>query len=325
LPESNEERSVDSGHKRDWTSIREWTNLAVACGALLVAVVSVWTTAQISGVEDYFRSEISRRNSDLNSLADQGRRLGAIADERERRLAVLQTATEQITASNLAAQGKLISTQEEVSRLGIQALAARQQIANSKARLADLSAKSGEQVSLIDLFRRQRFFEQAYMRIVWGELRAGEANKPYTGEVVYQSIINWPASAVTPDLAPYLPEFRANARSTCEWIRSFTPAEHKRLEFPEAPSIPGKPVGDGTSYRMSQRDYDAWIAARDAWSKRLSEVIAANGAALKAQQKAREYLNHAAGYCVCQALVTVKHPASQICPGSDKAPEGPDA
>jgi hypothetical protein len=313
----------EKAEARDWTSVREWTNLAVGGGALLVAIVSVWTTAQISGIEDYFRSEISRRNSDLNSLADQARRLGTLADERERRLAQLQTSTERITASNLAAQGKLISTQEELSRLGFEVLSAKQTIATSKASLASLSAQSNQQKDLIDLFRRQRFFEKASLRLLFRGIWSEQNNSAFDGEIAFQTITNWAAADVDPDLAAYLPDFRAKARRTCEWIRTYKPVIPEQQPYPKGPAMPGKLVDNGTARQMTQKEYQAWTAAQEAWNKRWSEVSEANRRAFEASQKAREFLSKATATCVCQALVTANHPASAICPGYEKPPERP--
>ena len=311
--------------KRDWTSIREWTNLAVAIGVLLVAIVSVWTTTQISGLEDYFRSEIARRNSDLNTLADQGRRLSGLADEREKQLADLQTTTEKVTASSMEAQGRLLATQQELSRLGIEVVSAKQTIAGSEARLSSLAAQSARQVSLIDLFRRQRFFERAYMRVVFAGIRFDQQKEPYDGETMYRLITNWTPGELDPELAVYLPEFRSNAMGTCEWIRSYKPTIAQRQSYPDAPTMPGKRTADGDSVRMTQREYRDWIAARDDWNKRFGEVSAANDRSMKSAQVARENLNKAATSCICQALGTAQNSPGAICQGYEKPPTRPES
>jgi len=291
---------------RYWTSIREWSNLAVAIGALLVAVVSVWTTTQISGLENYFRSEISRRNSDLNTLADQGRRLNALADEREKRLADLQTTTEQVTASGLAAQGKLLATQQELSRLGFDVVNARQSVATSEARLALLRAQSDEQSNSIDLYKRQRFFEQVHLRVLWGGYREDQHGAILDGEAAYKMITSWTVGEFDPELAPYLPEFISNAKNTCEWIRSYKPTIPEQLSFPPGPI----PLND---------------TARAAWDKRWAAASESQRRALDASEVARNYVLEATGSCMCRALATVKHSANEICAGYEKVPHLPVA
>jgi hypothetical protein len=316
---------AQSATQRDWGSIRDWMNVLAAVGALLVGIVSLWTTAQISGLEDYFRSEIARRNSDLDTLAGQSRRLSVLADERTNELAKLQTATDQLTASNLQAQGKLLSTQQELSKIGFEVVAAKQTIASSEVRLALLNSRSAEQLNLIDRFRRQRLFERAYMRIVYRGIWSDQNDTGYDGETVYKLIVEWPVGQTDADLAAYLPEFTANARSTCQWIRSYKPMLPKEQPYPKGPKIPGKPTGDGQSYRMSQSEYQQWMSAQDEWSRRFSEVSVANDRALKASQRSRDYLNKAAASCVCQALATAGNSASAICEGYEKSPSAPES
>lgn len=311
---------------RDWGTTREWMNVLAAVGALLVGVVSLWTTAQISGLEDYFRSEIKRRNSDLNTLAAQSRRLNTLADERSNELAKLQTTTDAITALNLAAQGRLIATQQELTKLGFEVAGARQTLAHSEARLTSLAAQSSEQVRLIDRFRRKHFYERASMRIFFVNLfsEEGEVNL-LRGERVYQSIVNLPASEVNSELIQYLPEFTANARSTCQWIRSYNPEVPRQVPYPKGPAMPGKPSEDGRSKLMTDREYKQWIAQTEDWNKRWSEVSATNRAAFEQTQRIREYLSEAAANCICRALVNADNSASEICPGRDKPPQRPES
>jgi hypothetical protein len=301
-PAAKMTRSTRSG--RDWTSIREWSNLAVGIGALLVAIVSVWTTAQISGLEDYFRSEISRRNSDLNGLADQGRRLNALADEREKRLADLQTTTEQVTASSLEAQGKLLATQQELSRLGFAVVNAKQSVATSEARLALLRTQSDHQSSSIDLYKRQRFFEQVHLRVLWRGYREDQHGAILDGEAAYKMITSWAVGEFDPELAPYLDEFISNAKNTCEWIRSYRPGIPEQLSFPPGPM----PLGG---------------AARAEWEKRWEAAGESQRRALDASEVARKYVLEATGSCMCRALATARHTAKEICGGYEKVPQRP--
>jgi len=270
-----------------------------------VAIVSVWTTTQISGLEDYFRSEITRRNSDLNTLADQGRRLNVLADEREKRLSDLQTTTEQVTASNLQAQGKLLATQQELSRLGFAVVNAKQTLATSEAQLALLSAQSDQQSSLIDLYRRQRLFQQAHLRMLWGGYREDQHDAFMDGEAAYKMITGWTVGGFDAELAPYVPEFVSNARNTCEWIRTYKPTFSKQLEFPPGPV----PVGGSELDEWNKR----WAAASESQQKRLDE-----------SEVARKYVLDATGSCMCQALATAKHSASEICAGYEKPPAAPE-
>lgn len=317
-PDELEVRKPD----RNWGTIREWLNVAAALGALLVGVVSFWTTARISGLEDYLRSEISRRNNDLNQISDQSRRLASLAEDRAERLATLQTATDQITASNLTAQGRLLATQQELSRIAVEVIAAKQAIVGSETRLASLREQSEGQSHIIDLYRRQRFFENAHSRIVFGTI--GYEGTGLDGESVFKTLIGLAVGDLGPDLATYVPEFRSNAQNTCQPIRNYKPAIPETQEYPPSPKRPGKLSADGSYSLVTNRELEGWNAAFRDWNNRWSQASDANSRRLKAQLEAREYITKAAASCVCRALATAKHPANSICPGYDRPPARPE-
>jgi len=105
-----------AGRDHYWSNIREWMNVVAAIGGLVVAVVALWATAQISGLENYLRSEIGRRNNELNSLSRKAESLEKTADERARRLSELQATTEALMASSVAAQQNGLFRRTEISR-----------------------------------------------------------------------------------------------------------------------------------------------------------------------------------------------------------------
>ncbi|GGF41390.1 hypothetical protein GCM10011611_54780 [Aliidongia dinghuensis] len=297
-------------------------NAATAIGTLLIGVVSLWATTQISGLEDYFRSEIVRRNNELSDIAEQSRRLKSLADDREKRLADLQNITEQITVANLSTQSKLLSTQKELAQLEYEILNAKEKIASSEERLTSLAAQSREQISLIDSFRRQRFYSILSRRIVFDSITSEVNNTGIDGEGVYKTLTTMPPSDMDPELASYLPEFRANAQSTCQWIRTYRRTPPQKQTYPDAPKMPGEKVENGNS-KMSQQEYNDWTAARDEWNKRYDAIVKSNTDANNTFQKDREYLMEAALNCACRALATAAHPVSAICPADEKQPKPP--
>jgi hypothetical protein len=318
---SNDESDHFLPTQRDWGSIRDWMNVLAAIGALFVGIVSLWTTAQISGLEDYFRSEIKRRNSDLDTLAAQSRRLNMLADERSTELAKLQTTTDAITASNLAAQGRLVATQQELSKVGLEVVASKQAIAIAETRLAQLGQQSGEQQDLIDRYRRQRLFQIANRVVLYRTLFREEGEQPGSpGERLYRLVTTWPLE-IDSELAPYVSELTSNTRRTCEWVRSYNPDLPKNLSYPTGPRIAGTLSGDGKSRLMSKREYEQWTTDLEAWNKEWAVVSEHNRRALEVSQEAQRYLTEAGAHCVCQALVNSKNPASAICPGYEKRPE----
>lgn len=308
----------EAPEKRDWGNLREWLNVIAAIGALLVGIVTFWTTARISGLEDYLRSEISRRNSDLNAISNQTQRLSALAEERAERLANLQNITDQVTANNLVAQSRLIVNQQELSRLGVDIISARQTISEERNRLYLLNEQASRQSSIIELFRRQRLSEAAFSRIAF--VRLSDIEKDFSGESVYNEISHWTSQQFDRDLHPYFADFHKNALRTCKSLASYSPSIPPKIEYPDGPKRPGSISSDGNSYLMTNKEYERWNYELKEWNKRYSDISAANNLRFEAQQKSSQYLFNAASHCICQALATEDQPIDKVCPGKSSAP-----
>lgn len=303
------------------SDIREWLNVSVAIGALLIGIVSFWTTARISGLEDYLRSEIVRRNTELDSISGQSNRLKVLSEERAERLSSLQTVTDQITANNLIAQSRLLSTQQEISRLGIEVISAKQTISEERDQLLSLNQQAKTQIETIDLFRRQRFSEYAFRRLTFQ--RFSDLDDIPSGETAYRVLTQWAPGEVDSDLHQYVDEFKRNAQSTCRPLTQFRPEIPRKIEHPDAPRRPGKLSSDGVSYLMTNKEYEKWNADLKDWSKRFDEVSAANRLRFDAQQEANKYIFEAGSNCICKALATSTLPMSKICPGREVTPPSP--
>jgi len=78
-----------------WEKIRDATNLGITAIALIVSVLSLWTAAKVSDVEDFFKSEIVRRNTDLNITVRKARQIESRSLKREEYLEAVQQQTEQ--------------------------------------------------------------------------------------------------------------------------------------------------------------------------------------------------------------------------------------
>ena len=100
---------------RDWAGPREWANLAVAAAALILGVVSFWTTAQVSSLEDYLRSEIARDNGELNRLADRSAALEQDATQSAERLRQLRDTADELLLSSLRSQQELETANSEAT------------------------------------------------------------------------------------------------------------------------------------------------------------------------------------------------------------------
>lgn len=204
--------------KSPWSLSPDWLNAVSALGTLAIGIVTLWTTARISGIEDYLRSEIGRRNSDLNTLSDRTRRLTAVAEDRSHLLENLRSSTDRVMASSIAAQGKLITTTQDLNYLNIKVRDAQVRLAAAYSRLTDMDKISAGQRLVIDALRRQRLYSEEIMQLTFNVFVGDDE---VNGERAYQSIISPRSSDVMPN--PLLDDYRRRAAGTCIGLRTINP------------------------------------------------------------------------------------------------------
>jgi len=107
--------------RRNWSELREWGNIGIAAAALLLSIVSFWVTLQVSSIEDYLRSEIGRRNFELNRLSDRASQLEEIAHKRETLLQELDAATVSALTSVSDAQLKISDAETRLREVQFEA------------------------------------------------------------------------------------------------------------------------------------------------------------------------------------------------------------
>lgn len=88
----------------------EWITAISGIGMLLVGLASFWTTVRVSGLEDYFQSELAIRNQELVSASKQ-------LNELQERAEVLNADIERTTAAVNAASQERSALSLEVGRL----------------------------------------------------------------------------------------------------------------------------------------------------------------------------------------------------------------
>lgn len=315
-PQAGEHESRPAGRdkrawsKMRWTGLPEWLNAFSAVGTLGIGVATLWTTAQISGIEDYLRSEISRRNNDLNALSDRTRRLTTVSEERAARLEQLRGSTEQIIASNLAAQDKLIGATQELGRVNSEVSNARTQVAAARTRLADLDKVSADRLRQIDGLQRERLYGQEVMRLTFDVFIGDERA---SGERAYQSIASVKAGSLAPE--PLTSEYRRRAKDTCRGLRGINPDIPPEVSYPQAPSPPGRreATADGVSFWMTPQQRQRWKDDQKAWNSAYAAASARNDQRQKAMADASDQIMKAAHACICAALVTADNPAEKVC------------
>ncbi|MCI1755570.1 MAG: hypothetical protein LKM31_07075 [Sphingobium sp.] len=231
----------------DWSETREWLNVLVAIGALLIGVVSFWTTARISGLEDYLRSEIGRRNIELNELSQRTQRMQGLSDLQSDQLAAIQTAGAQTAVTLQEAQLKLQGKQDLILRLTFEETKARGRIMEAENALTKLRTANDEQAKLVDLFRRDRVYEAVMLRAI-GYFDIPEDINEISGETGWQKLlVEIKAAAQTKsELAPYFQELASTAPIMCKGLQSYRASFEPRPRHPEMPDRPGKRIDTET-------------------------------------------------------------------------------
>lgn len=283
---ANEDEGPGNGVKvPEW---REWIHVAVAVATFLLAVVSFWTTARISGLEAYLRSEISRRNSDLDALAKQSAGMAQLASERERQLARLDSATSEIIASSLSAQAQLAERQGELTQVHSEVSEARHRLSVTQASQQRLEEDFTKQEKAFDLFRRQKAYDQTMLTFSW----FGLDEKIPSGVDVVQMIRRMAHLGQSTDntLYPYLSEIDEKFLRVC-------PGFDERQ--PSIDVVKPKPV----PYEKGSKEFAIW-------SKELDEYYDGLIAGHSEMRKA-------ASHCVCNSLSTRTVAAKEICPSLD--------
>ncbi|MBB6123241.1 hypothetical protein [Sphingobium subterraneum] len=288
-------------------AVREWLNVIAAVGALLVGVVSFWTTARISGLEDYLRSEIGRRNTELNALSSRSERAQLLAERRAESLSRLQFSADELAGSFAATQARL---EQAKDRLGdVQA-----QLGASQQRLSDLDKRSSLQAGQLDLLSRRRVLQDVSLRLIFHLM--SDESQSLLGQAAYTLITTSAAGRDENDLIPYFDQLRHSATFTCGPLKSFAPDLLKQKPYPKSPEPPGRKVAGQPGVRMMTRtEQDEWGKAEDEHSRIYGEVSTFNTAAVTYNIDLRRYASESAQECVCLALATEVHPASSICPG----------
>lgn len=175
----NASDEMPASRDRDWPELREWANFTVAAAALIVSVVSFWTTAQISGIEDYLRSEVALRNSELEEASLAAREL----DERVRmsttRLEELRSNSERLSIAASEAQTRIASSQGLALDLLFKQQVTSGDLSAARSQLATVSEQIDRQKEILERYRREEVLSRAiskfgYLRYV--DFWAGNAD-----------------------------------------------------------------------------------------------------------------------------------------------------
>lgn len=290
---------------------REWLNVGTTVAALLLAVISFWTTARISGLEDYLRSEISRRNSELNTISSRSKEIEKLAVERERQLASLDGATSNMIASSLLAQAQLAQSQSALSRIRSDALEARQELSETRATEARLKVSLSAQTSDFDLFRRRQAYQHASMNIAFDNFYFMDGGEFPTAAKIAESARSTRPDRGAETLAPYFLAIRNNFDRACPFFAE------KKVNLPPKATMPPAPTITYLKGASQSEIARLTREAQDNYSRDFKAYIDANKMRTDAEIKMMSELSDQASQCVCKSLANEEFSAEQICPGQN--------
>lgn len=323
-------RSRKKAKSFSWTETREWLNVAVALGAFLVGIVSFWTTARISGLEDYLRSEIGRRNTELAELSQRTQRMQRLSDVQGDQLATFQMTGSKLTASLQEAQLKIQAKQDQMLLLSTEEMRTRGRIIDAEKALSELRLSNDSQSKLVDIFRRERAYQAVAFRMS-DAFDIGEEETEMSGERSFQMLMAnvREAAGARSDLAPYFREVIEGAPAMCRALRSYNASFDPLPPLPDMPPRPGEridtDVGPAIQFksRAEQRTYDriTWE-----WSQKFGEVNEVRSKGRELRRLASRYIAETARACLCKALEGPPHAQGKLCSPSlnPVPPELPD-
>jgi hypothetical protein len=269
---------------------------------------------QISGLEDYFRSEIGRRNGELNVLSSRAASLEQMANARAERLSQLQASTESVVASSLQAQQRIAQSEAQLSAVRSDTLAARIELAAARGEAATIRANFAAQASEFDLLKRQQAYQHASFVVTamaygwWEDGEGGEVGG--AGASILNAVRNLHTTAETAGLGPYIQQIKTNFERVCPDLATW------RMNLPPAPSPPSQPT---ISYRRGTSPARIAQLTRDAqnrWSNDYAEYLRLSQAHNAALIGENHRLAVHASACVCSSLSDERFSQRDICPSS---------
>jgi len=230
MPDTPEPHQAASRSRaRAWfenAHLREWIGAGAAIGTILIGVIGLWNTMQISGLEDYFRSEISRRNSDLDLQSEKNGRLEEEVAQREAQLSLLSNQSDKLVSEALSHVAEAQKVAEELASARDEVSRRRLELAQVERSARELNLTAATQSRMLELLYRRRTLEQlGLMILVFSDdyPRYGEklADKRSYGEIFYSIIQKASPSEADTALAANYQRVKANILTVCPSLRSY--------------------------------------------------------------------------------------------------------
>lgn len=292
---------------RDWPEIREWANLAIALTALLVGVVTFWTTTQISGLEDYFRSEISQRNSDLEDATYRARQLDDRLRVGQERLAELQVTADRLAAANNEAQSRIVGLQSRSFDLLTSQQRTERALSDSQDQLALTASQIADQQLLVEKYRREDVLAHArrtFRYLEFTEFLRGESSEysnTFDGPFALKELSNFGLGVTSVTHMPYYEAIRTRGVALCRRLESYSPDIPKVRAHPKLGPRPGRVDKNGVRW-MTSRETERWNAQFAAWNEKWDQTTKHNNSIREARRAIEEYIVASLNSCACRSI-----------------------
>jgi hypothetical protein len=299
-PKANDESP--SGGARNWPEVREWAGLAIALSALLFGIVSFWTTAQISGLEDYLRSEITRRNVELDTASLQAQKMNIQVQVGEDRLEELRLTADRLSASTSESQLQLVNSHARSLELLAEQQRSQAELNNSRQRLEVIDQEVASQMQLLNDYRREEVLAQAsslFFRMSYNRLEG--SRRVTSGTEALDEIRNFGITSTDPTKQQYYERVRTVGTWLCRKLDGYSPEIAAELDYPPLGPRPGVRREDGTVW-MTRSENSQWIEQVTVWSRERDIVIAYNSSIREARSSVMNYIRDALSHCSCVAL-----------------------
>lgn len=293
-------------------TLKDWLDLALPVATLILGVVSLWTTIQISGLEDYFRSEIVRRNADIGLLSERSLLTENRLVARERRVEELTSAAGKLGILNEEQRLVLSRTAAELSQLRSQAMDVQGALDAAIEDRRRLESDVLSQTRSLELLHRQEVYNAISGRhfAIWVNALAGlDRSSPgqrHIGSEFRQLLMTMSLSDAR--LSPYLAEVKREFDLVCPAISTLAVTFPARPADPDFAAPPFRPIRSATDREefmaLWELKNNTEASAYRQWTTEYSEQLTATWDRVTGQFES----------CVCSALATETIRQSEVCP-----------
>ena len=219
---------------RSRRTFKDWIDVVLPVATLCLGVVSLWTTVQVSGLEDYFRSEISRRNEEIGDLSARSRVAEIRLSARETRMDQLSSSAEQLNLLNEEQRLAFSKATADLALLRSEAHIINGQLEGAISDKRRVEAELNEQVRSLEVMSRQELYGMVSSRAFFLRMNALAGFDRSTpgirmlGAEFRQALMT--LHLTDKRLLRYLPDLQSKFDEVCPAFRSMS------ITFPSPPA-----------------------------------------------------------------------------------------